>query len=92
MKLSDAYEITGKHGITLVDGHETLYNMGDDFIEKLGYTNLKDMYATILGQDRSMVNTINDFEKMMYDFSEITSEMSMDEILAKYLTEENICM
>ncbi len=65
VKFFDAFELTGRHDITLIEGSETPYNMGDDLIEKLGYTNLKDLHAEMIGQTRDAVNFANDIENIV---------------------------
>ena len=81
IKFSDAFELTGKHGITLAEGQETPYNMGDDLIEKIGYTNLKDMHAALLGQNRAMVNFANDSENLVSLGNKMLSgELSEEEL------------
>jgi len=87
IKFSDAFELTKKHGITLIEAQETPYNMGDDLVIKFGYTNLKDLHAAMVGQNRDIVNLANDFEKMIeLGQKALSGELSEEEIIKLYGT------
>ncbi len=62
---SDASDILGAQGITLVEGKYDAYEMADVLCEKLGYSNLKALHAEGMGTDIQTVNLINHPEKMI---------------------------